>query len=150
MRKFFVELVLSVTLITIGVGLCFFEFSDYDTVSYTQAMDMESIEYTVNKEHPLRLELDDDLMVRYAYEEDMGDRVKIEFSSLLRYKQKDDYLKIKDLSWRWNAWKPYYDAMIEGLKDHKIVTFHDSHHMDVEMVVITCSKESEKWMDVYH
>ena len=79
MRKFVIELILSVVLITVGVSMCFFEFSDYEYVPFSEQMGSKIVTYTANKKNPLRLELDDDLSLHYEYDEDMGDQVKIEF-----------------------------------------------------------------------
>lgn len=148
MRKFIIELIISVVLITVGVSMCFFEFSDYDYVPYNEHVKNETITYTVSKDHPLRLEVDDDLNLRYEYDEDMKERVKIEFSSLLPYKEKDDSLKIKDADWHWNSWKPYYQAFVDGLKNHEITIFHEMDFYDYEEVTIICSRENRENIDI--
>lgn len=149
MRKFIIELIVSIVMITIGVSMCFFEFSDYDYVPYGSDMKQVDLSYTVNQKHPLNLDLDDDLPLYYEYDESLGDQVKVEFNSSWYYREKEDELKIKD-NGNWRSWKTYYQAFIDGLKDHQIIVFHDHDYFDEEGVTITCTRENRKNINITH
>lgn len=148
MRKFIVELIVSVALITIGVSMCFFEFVDYDYVNYSMLEDKETLEYRLDEEHPLRLELDDDLYVRYVYDDTLSDHVQIEFNSMIRYKEYGDYIRFKDANGHWTSWKNYYQVFMDGLKDHHITIFRHDSFDDIDEIVIICKKENSKFIHI--
>jgi len=156
MRRFLIEMAVSVVFLSIGFSLCFFELSDYDYVEYQEVMDKTVLDievdghHDIDGNHALRLDVDDDIRVHFNYTENDDEHIRIEFSSLLNYKKNDNHLRINDLSWSsWSTWKKYYTVFIDGLKDHKLTTFHEHYEDDeIESVTITCSKKVKELIDI--
>lgn len=150
MRRFIIDIVVSMVFLSIGFGLCLFELSDYDFVEYNEIAETTVLDTTVSEQNNLRLDIDDDIRIQFDYDESADDHVSIEFSSLLNYKKTENRIRIKDLSWSWSSWKKYYSVFIDGLRDHKLTAFH--HHYnddDIEVVRITCSKNARKLIDIH-
>ena len=82
MKRFFFEIGISIVLIVIGASLCFFELTDYDHVYQDEVGDVESVTVAIDEHHPLRLKLDDNLIVQYEYDETMKNEVEIEYHSI--------------------------------------------------------------------
>ncbi len=149
MRKFIIQIVVSMVFLSIGFGLCLFELSDYEFVEYSEVSETTILDTTVSEHQELRLDIDDDIRILFDYDESMKDHVSIEFSSLLNYKKSDSRIKIKDLSWSWSGFKQYYNVFIDGLKDHKLTSFHHHYSTDeIETVTITCAKDARQWIDI--
>ncbi len=153
MRRFLIEMAVSVVFLSIGFSLCFFELSDFDYVEYQEVMDTTVLDMEIDEHHDenhaLRLDVDDDIRVHFNYTEDDDEHVRIEFSSLLNYKKNDNYLRINDLSWSWSTWKRYYTVFTDGLKEHRLTTFHEHFEDDeIESVTITCSKKVKELIDI--
>lgn len=150
MRKFIILIVVSMVFLSIGFGLCLFELSDYEFVEYNDVSETTILDMTVNEHDTLRLDIDDDIRILFDYDESAEDHVSIEFSSLLNYKKNGSRIKISDLSWSWSSWKKYYSVLIDGLRDHKLTSFHHHYATDeIETVRITCSKDARKWIDIH-
>lgn len=150
MRKFIIQVVVSIVFLSIGFGLCLFELSDYEFVEYDEVSETTVLDTTVSEHNMLRLDVDDDIRIQFDYDDSYDEHVSIEFSSLLNYKKNGSRIKISDLSWSWSSWKKYYSVLIDGLKDHKLTSFH--HHYssdDIETVTIICSKSARKWIDIH-
>lgn len=148
MRRFLIDIVVSMVFLSIGFGLCMFELSDYEFVEYHEIAETTVLDTTVSEQGKLRLDIDDDIRIRFDYDESADNHVKIEFSSLLNYKKNDNRIKIKDQTW--SSWKKYYSTFIDGLREHKLTSFRHSYHDDdVLTVTVTCSKTAEKWIDIH-
>lgn len=149
MKKFFIEIGIAIVMIAIGTSLCFFELTGYDHIYQDQIADQKTTTINVDEHHPLRLKLDDDLVVQYEYDDTMKNQVQIQYDSLLNFKQNDHTIKIKSSSLSFQTWRQYYQAFFDGLRDHKIVTFHRIYDDDdYEVITITCSKEAKKWIEI--
>ncbi len=148
MKRFFIEIGISIVLIVIGASLCFFELTDYDHVYQDEVGDVESVTVAIDEHHPLRLKLDDNLIVQYEYDETMKNEVEIEYHSMLNFKQNDHTIKIKEASSSFRTWRQYYDAFFDGLRNHKIITFHSTYNDDFETITIRCSKEAKRWIQI--
>ena len=61
MRKFIIQIVVSMVFLSIGMGLCLFELSDYEFVEYSEVSETTILDTTVSERHALRLDIDDDV-----------------------------------------------------------------------------------------
>lgn len=149
MKRFLIEIGISVVMIAIGTSLCFFELTGYDYVDQDEIGEIESVSVTVDEHHPLRLRLDDDLMIQYEYDDKLKNQVEIEYYNVLNFKQSDHTIKIKESDSSFHTWRQYYDVFFDGLRNHKIVTFHRTYDdSDYEIITIRCSKDAKKWITV--
>lgn len=151
MKRFLVEIGIAVVLIAIGTSFCFFELTDYDVIVQDDLMDQKTVSVNIDEHHPLRLKLDDDLIVQYEYDETLNNEVKIEYNSLLHFQQNDHTIKIKDSSLSFHNWVEYCQVFFDGLRDHKIVAFHHDEYdeEDFELITITCSKAAKRWIEIH-
>ncbi len=149
MKKFFIEIGISIVMIAIGASLCFFELTGYDHVYHDEMFEQKTVIIDIDKHHPLRLKVDDDLTIQYEYDESMKNQVEIRYDSLLNFKQNDHTIKIKDSSLSFRTWRQYYETFFDGLREHKIVTFNRMYDDDdFEVITITCSKEAKQWIEI--
>lgn len=151
MKKFLTEISISIVMISIGCILCVFEFKDYRFVNaYADGVDgkFQTYETTVNKDNPLRIELDEYVYVDYEIDEDRKDEVTINVRENLNHKFSKNKLRITEYTWHSNSFGTYLDAWIEGLKDEKVYYFDSYYSNQDEEIVITCSSETRKYIEI--
>lgn len=151
MKKFLTEISIAIVMISIGCMVCVFEFKDFRFMNaYANEMDGQYQTYTttVNKENPLRIELDEYVYISYKIDDDAKDEVTIEVNEHIHHKLAKNKLHVSEYGWYSNSLGSYLDAWIDGLKEKKIYYF-DWYSSDYEdEIIITCSAEAKKYIDV--
>lgn len=152
MKKFLTEISIAIVMISIGCIVCVFEFKDFRFINdYADVVEnnYQTYDTTVDKENSLRIELDDEFVkVDFDIDDSLEDEVRIEVSENIKHKFSKNKLRISDDSWHSISFGAYLDAWLDGLKDKKIYYFsHDSSGMN-DYVVIHCSSDAKRYIEI--
>lgn len=150
MKKFLIEIGISIIFVSMGTAMCFFELQDYEVVNgYDELYDIETLSATVNEQTPLELQVrDDDISVRYYYVDTNDETVSIDLNNQINYEFSDNVLRIKSHSNYRTSAKLYVDSFLDGLKERKLYYFDSSYSVREDEIVITCTKAQKEFIKI--
>lgn len=149
MKRFIIEMIVCIVLISTGCMLSLFEIKDYRVVNaYTQLADesVQTYETTVDKNHILRIIMDTYVDIKYEIDDNLENTVFFDISQNLEYTYTDNRLKINDYRWYNLPFGEFIDMFMEGLKDKKIY-YHEYRNTENE-IVIRCSSKAKEYIRV--
>lgn len=149
MRRFLFSILLSVTLLTIGTTLVFFEIRQFEFVDIDSSDEMlDTLKVTVDPDRSFKITIMPWQTITYIEDDKAEYDVQIQIPKSLSYDHDKNSLEIENgysHRYRWNFMQSYFDTLLEGLKEQKVYVY--DHTSDE--IIITCSKEAKKVIKEY-
>lgn len=158
MKRFLISFLLGITLMAIGTTMLVFEIKDFTFVDGTSlyinkdGKSTTSETFRVTNNNRLRIDFKrDDIDVKFAYDETLGDKVIVDINDNIDYKVNNNHLNIYDWQSRHNvsySIRNSIDAMntlIDGLKDRKVYTLD---YYEFPTITVHCTSEMKKYISI--
>lgn len=151
MKKFLIDITISVVFISAGFVLSVFELKDFQFANaplYNEQV--ETFQTRVNKENPLRIESEKMIKIHYEIDEGMGEDVEIKLNESLVYGFSNNRFKVKGYHEYGIPFGKYVTVFLEGLK-HQTFYYYaiDEYQENAKELTIRCSEDSKRYIE-YH